>query len=127
VLDPFNEGSEVGGEELGARLGVVPEPEEIACATRFQILTRLLNNLKMIYLKRDEPLRALQVVERLLVLNPDDMTELRDRGILFARLDCYKEAIRDLEAYLERGPSAADVATVREAIASLTDKVSDVH
>jgi regulator of sirC expression with transglutaminase-like and TPR domain len=117
----------VGDEELGARLGVVPAPEEVPSASKTQMLSRLLTNLKMVYLKTDEPLKALEMVERLVLLNPEDPAEVRDRGILFARLDCYKEAIRDLESYLERGPAPADVATVREAIASLEAKLSDVQ
>jgi regulator of sirC expression with transglutaminase-like and TPR domain len=127
VLDPFDGGREVIGEDLAMRTSLALKAEEISCASKMQILTRLSNNLKMIYLKADKPLEALEIVEHLMVLNPDDATELRDRGILYARLDCYKEAVRDLKAYLERGPVAADGPTVREAIVSLEGKVSDVH
>ena len=49
-------------------------------------------------------------------LDPGDPTELRDRGILFARLHRYDRAIADLEAYLERSPNAADVKQIRDTV-----------
>jgi regulator of sirC expression with transglutaminase-like and TPR domain len=59
---------------------------------------------------------ALAAIELQLVLDPDDPTELRDRGILFARLHRYDRAIADLEAYLERSPDAADVKQIRDKV-----------
>ncbi|MBV8204370.1 MAG: tetratricopeptide repeat protein, partial [Candidatus Eremiobacteraeota bacterium] len=47
---------------------------------------------------------------------PDDATELRDRGILFARLRRYDRAIDDLEAYLQRSPNAGDSDHIRTTV-----------
>src|SRR5579883_10240 len=46
------------------------------------ILTRMLNNLKIVYLHRGDLPLALAVVERLVALRPNQPVELRDRGLL---------------------------------------------
>jgi len=80
------------------------------------ILKRVLLNLKnALSLAKNYP-AALAAIELQLVLDPDDPTELRDRGILFARLHRYDRAIADLEAYLERSPDAADVKQIRDKV-----------
>lgn len=57
--------------------------------------------------RNDDHVRALAVVELLLRLDPDSAEDLRDRGLLYAALDCYASAARDLEAYLALGPGPA--------------------
>ena len=49
------------------------------------ILTRMLHNLKRIYVERGDDLRTLWVVDRLLQISPDDLEERRDRGLVSAR------------------------------------------
>jgi regulator of sirC expression with transglutaminase-like and TPR domain len=50
------------------------------------MLTRLLLNLKRIHLAQGDYIRALAVVERLLVIAAGDVKEIRDRGLLLAHL-----------------------------------------
>jgi regulator of sirC expression with transglutaminase-like and TPR domain len=80
------------------------------------ILKRVLLNLKNALSQRKNYAAALAAIELQLVLDPDDPTELRDRGILFARLHRYDRAIADLEAYLERSPHASDVKQIRDTV-----------
>jgi regulator of sirC expression with transglutaminase-like and TPR domain len=51
-----------------------------------------------------------------MTVDPHDATELRDRGILFARLRRYDRAIDDLEAYLQRSPDAGDSEHIRNTV-----------
>lgn len=78
------------------------------------ILKRVLVNLKNALTHARKYAPALTAIELQLALDPGDPTELRDRGILFARLHRYDRAIADLEAYLERSPDAADVKQIRD-------------
>ncbi|HXW77452.1 MAG TPA: transglutaminase-like domain-containing protein [Candidatus Eremiobacteraceae bacterium] len=80
------------------------------------ILKRVLLNLKNALSHAKNYGAALTAIELQLALDPDDPTELRDRGILFARLHRYDRAIADLEAYLERSPDAADVKQIRDKV-----------
>jgi regulator of sirC expression with transglutaminase-like and TPR domain len=80
------------------------------------ILKRVLVNLKNALSHAKNYASALTAIELQLTLDPGDPTELRDRGILFARLHRYDRAIADLEAYLERSPDAADVKQIRDTV-----------
>jgi len=80
------------------------------------ILKRVLVNLKNALSHSKNYPAALTAIELQLKLDPFDPTELRDRGILFARLHRYDRAIADLEAYLERSPDASDVKQIRDTV-----------
>lgn len=80
------------------------------------ILKRVLVNLKNALSQSKSYAAALTAIELQLTLDPGDPTELRDRGILFARLHRYDRAIADLEAYLERSPDASDVKQIRDTV-----------
>ncbi|HET9735126.1 MAG TPA: tetratricopeptide repeat protein, partial [Burkholderiales bacterium] len=86
-----------------------------------QILARLLRNLKGIYRETDQPERLLEVLNRMLVVTPEAHGELRERGLLYQRLECYRAALKDLTDYsaaLE--PDAADVEEVRARVLELS-------
>jgi regulator of sirC expression with transglutaminase-like and TPR domain len=88
------------------------------------MLTRLLLNLKHIYVKAEDYGRALATVERLLILSPGDATELRDRGYLHAHLGQPGAAVEDLETYLTHAPDARDADSVRGRVAWLRRRLS---
>ena len=127
VLDPFAGGMPQSEADLRSRLqrvippgvaGDVPVSELpldqfLEAATHRQILARVLRNLKAIYHDTDQPERLLAVLNRMLLVTPDAAAELRDRGIVYQRLECYRAALKDLTGYLEREPQAADVDEVR--------------
>jgi regulator of sirC expression with transglutaminase-like and TPR domain len=81
------------------------------------MLTRLLLNLKRIHLAQGDYIRALAVVERLLVIASGDAKEIRDRGLLLAHLGQSGAAVTDLECYLALAPGAPDVESVRGRLA----------
>ncbi len=80
------------------------------------ILKRVLLNLKNSLSQAKNYVAALAAIELQLAVDPDDPTELRDRGILFARLHRYDRAIADLEAYLRRLPDAGDGDHIRNTV-----------
>jgi regulator of sirC expression with transglutaminase-like and TPR domain len=86
-----------------------------------QILTRMLQNLKLIFLQRGETAQALEVVERLTALRPDLPEEWRDRGLLRLAMGDPLLAAADIAVYLERCPDARDGARLRRRIESLRE------
>ena len=78
-----------------------------ACPPR-DLLARMLRNLKEIFRSQEDWSRMLAVMERLVVLLPQDMHERRDRGLVHAELGHAGQALTDLQAYLEAEPLAAD-------------------
>ena len=69
-------------------------------ATKLQILTRMLLNLKRAYVRLYSFQQARDVTELLLAVDPAALTELRDRGLLAYHLNDLPSALRDLQNYL---------------------------
>ena len=134
VLDPFAGGTPQSEAELRERLQrVIPEgaaggvaPGELPLdqflepASNRQILARVLRNLKGIYREKDKPERMLEVLNRMLVVAPDASSELRDRGYVYQRLECWRPALKDLSDYVEREPEAPDLDDVRVKLMELS-------
>jgi regulator of sirC expression with transglutaminase-like and TPR domain len=133
VIDPFSGGVPQSENELRERLQrVIPEgaaqgvpvaelplDQFLEPASKRQILSRLLRNLKGIYRQTDKPERLLAVLNRMLEISPNASAELRDRGFLYQRLECWRYAMKDLSQYLDREPDAADLDDVRAALIEL--------
>jgi regulator of sirC expression with transglutaminase-like and TPR domain len=120
-IDPYNGGEVLSADECVARFtaaahGRTIEPRHLVGVGTRQILARMLHNLKRIYLERSDDIRLWWVVDRLLLLEPDQAEELRDRGLISARLGAAAAAARDLAAFLEAAPDSPDAAKVREVL-----------
>ncbi len=134
VLDPFAGGAPQSEEELRSRVqrviphGVaddlpaseLPLDQFLEPASNRQILSRVLRNLKGIYRETDKPERMLEVLNRMLVITPDASAELRERGLVYQRLECYRAALKDLTDYAEREPDAPDLDEVRAKLMELS-------
>jgi regulator of sirC expression with transglutaminase-like and TPR domain len=88
-----------------------------------KILARMLTNLKAIYFNNQEYAKALSIVERLVILQPQMASEIRDRGLLSCQLKRYADASADLERYLRMVPEAEDSEVIREHLRSLRQRV----
>ena len=96
--------------------------EHLRSATKLEILVRILRNLKGAYGRANDLPRALAAVERILILEPEDHSEIRERGTILAKMGLATKALVDLETYLRLEPDAPDsdevweqVRTIREA------------
>jgi regulator of sirC expression with transglutaminase-like and TPR domain len=119
LLDPFDGGAvltpERAAEVMARALGrPIPLTEQhLAPVTTRQILTRMLLNLRGIYLRGGQWTKALGVLDRLLVLDGGAAAHYRDRGAVFCRLGLLHRAAADWERYLARCPQAEDAEVVR--------------
>ena len=141
VLDPFSGGAPQSEDELRSRLrrvipegaagglplGELPLDQFLEPATNRQILARMLRNLKGIYRETDKPERMLEVLNRILVVAPESSAELRDRGFVYQRLECYRAALQDLSGYVEREPEAADYDDVRAKVVELAARCARLN
>ena len=110
-LAPYRDASD---REAGADLDEGETPLGLylqGCPPR-DLLARMLRNLKEIFRSQEDWPRLLAVMERLVVLLPQDMAERRDRGLVHAELGHAGQALSDLQAYLEAEPLAADHAAL---------------
>lgn len=133
VIDPFHGGEIRSVDELEEMLDqiyqgkIAFQPEFLSPVPKKQIIKRMLNNLKAIYIHQGDLLRTLSVVERLVILEPKSPQELRDRGLLYLRVECFSQALEDLEAYLRLAFHAEDAHEIREQVLSLRKRVTQIH
>lgn len=128
VLDPFTGGELRSVSELRNRLEQVLPPgrraaldleQYLAPATPRDIVARVLRNLKGLYLKGGKLDQALAVMRRMLLVVPESAEELRDRGLVYAQLECFRPALADLQNYLRRRPDAPDGAEIHAKVVEL--------
>src|SRR5450755_4120120 len=99
--------------EQAAGLAFEATPSALAAAPLGQIATRMLTNLKGVYLREGDMPRAVRVMERLRQLNPDDRMQRRDLGAALVRADQPGRAIDHLAAYLSEAADGQDAEAVQ--------------
>lgn len=133
VIDPFDGGEVRSREDLEALLKQMYggkldfRSDFLAAVSNKQILQRMLNNLKVIYVKANDLIKTLAVLDRLLILDPASAEDTRDRGVIYTRLECFGQAKDDFERYLQLAPDADDSAAVREQLVELAKRVVLIH
>jgi len=113
-IDPFSRGDILTREDCRKRLveqyGEAVEFNDrlLARATHRQILWRMLNNLKDIYVKGHAIDKCLSMVDMMLMVDSEDLIQFRDRGLLRMQLRQFDGAGRDLQHYLKHARDAED-------------------
>lgn len=130
VIDPFT-GQSLSREELSERLepykrrnGLVDDYDVplglyLQSAAPREILARMLRNLKEIHRSQRDWARLIPVLDRLIVLLPQDWGEFRDRGLAHAEQGSTAQAVRDLETYLVNADEALDIDLIADRVAQL--------
>ena len=133
LVDPFHGGALLTDRDCQQRLDrifggrVKMEPKMLEPCRRRDMLERMLRNLKAVYIRDQDVPRALRVVDLLVGIQPGNAEDLRDRGVLYAALDCYAYAARDLEAYLALAPKAPDAKELAPRARQLREKAARLN
>jgi len=136
VLDPFLGGEAQSEAELRQRLATVMPAQDasraslapfLEAATPRQIVTRMLRNLKGIYMQASQYEQALAVMHRILLVMPEAVEELRDRGIIYEKLECFRPALSDLQNYLRRRPNAPDAGEMHGKVVDLKQSAARLN
>lgn len=75
--------------------------EESECS---YIIRKLLDTLKVSLMEEKKMEHALRTCETVLMFDPEDPYEIRDRGLIFAQLECNHVALSDLNYFVEQCP-----------------------
>jgi regulator of sirC expression with transglutaminase-like and TPR domain len=135
VLDPYSGGVSLNEDELiGLLQRVAGEVERtpmslvqlLATAGKRDILARMLRNLKAIYVRQNDWPKALSAVQRILLVS-EAVEEVRDRGLIYQRLECFRAAVIDYERYLTLYPGADDAQEIQDRIDMLQPVISRLH
>ncbi len=122
LLDPFCGGAELSLQDcqrLVEETTGYQGPFQQAWLTQVtprDILTRMLNNLRWIYIHRETWPEAIAVVGYLRLLQPDQPAHLRDLGLLNYKIGSLHRAVDNLNAYLQQVPEARDEQSVRRCL-----------
>ncbi len=126
-VDPFNQGRLWSWNDCEQQVSTaygtatpILMQQVMTPPSKHSILARVLRNLKHIYLVQQNFARALAAVERIVWLEPDNMLEIRDRGLLRVRLDYLLQGLEDLERYIHAAPHAADLPELQQYTTLLT-------
>jgi len=125
-IDVFDGGATLSAGDLRRRLdaathGRAEYPLELylRAASDRTILARWLRNLKAIHAGKEDWPALLEVLNRLILVLPDDAAERRDRAAVFERLECPRGAAADLLAYLSMTPDPPDAGEIRVHLAQI--------
>ncbi len=135
VLDPYSRGVSLSEDELIGLLQRVAGQVErtpvslvqlLATAGKKDILARMLRNLKAIYLRQNDWPKALSAVQRIMLVS-EAVEEVRDRGLIYQRLECFRAAVTDYECYLALHPAADDAQDIQDRIDALHPLIARLH
>jgi len=132
-IDPFHGGRILNEERCREMIeemynGEISfHPSFLYASTKKQILSRMLQNLKNVYARAKDHYKTLGVIERMLLINPDSETELRDRGLVYFGMGQYVQARADLEAYLRLEPEAEDASEIKNRLRDLQRRQAQLN
>jgi regulator of sirC expression with transglutaminase-like and TPR domain len=110
ILDPFHHGASLSDTDcrqlLRRHLGddAAFDRRMLARAGKRAILLRMLQNLKRLYVSMRSFPQARAAADLLVALDPLNLVELRDRGLLAFHVQDLTGALRDLESYFRAVP-----------------------
>lgn len=125
LIDCFEGGHILSDRDCQQRLdeiysGQLPlQPDFLMAVSRRQILTRVLNNLKTVYLSTRNFKKALPLVDLVLVIYPRSPEDVKQRALLRYSLGLMRGAAEDLEQYLKMSPDASDADDIRQTALSI--------
>jgi regulator of sirC expression with transglutaminase-like and TPR domain len=118
-VDPFHAGAIYNRRRCEQRLSEIARQPVVltdslaAPCSLAVVVSRILRNLKAIYWNTQDVTAILPVQRRLVALNGNEPTELRDLGVLCVQAELLGEAIDPLEAYLQSDPPTDDAREIR--------------
>lgn len=133
LIDPFAEGRILSLADCQHRLDeiysgqMLLQPEFLLAVSRRQILTRVLNNLKNIYLSTRNFRKALAIVDMILAIYPRSPEDVKQRATLRYSLGQLRGAAEDLEDYLKMSPEASDADEVRQTALGIRRKLAQLN
>jgi regulator of sirC expression with transglutaminase-like and TPR domain len=125
LIDCFNGGDILNAQDCQRRLDEIYSgqmtlrPEFLFAVSRRQMLTRILNNLKTVYMTARNFKKVLPLVDLVLVIYPRSPEDVKQRALLRYSLGQAKAAAEDLEEYLKMSPEASDSDEIRQTALSI--------
>jgi len=133
LIDAFNGGDILDTNDCQERLDAIYsgqltfQPEFLQTVSRRQMLTRMLNNLRGIYISSRNLRKAAQAVDLILALHPRSAEDMKQRGLLRLATGQLRIAADDLENYIRMSPEASDADEMRQTALSIRRKLASMN
>jgi regulator of sirC expression with transglutaminase-like and TPR domain len=133
LIDPFTQGRILAAADCEKRMREVlgesvPFHESyLDGVSKLHTVTRMLNNLRNVYLSLRQFPKALQITELVLILHPDSPDETRQKAAFLLELRRYSEALAALERYLELAPKADDAEELKQTAVNLRRTLAQLN
>ena len=101
--------------------------EDLDEADNAEVIRKLLDTLKSALMEEQQMELALRASEALLQFNPEDPYEIRDRGLIYAQLDCDHVALHDLSYFVEQCPEDPISEMIRAQINTISHRQITLH
>lgn len=118
-IDPYHGGKVVTPEECFSLAGApVADAAILRRVSKKTIVMRMLQNLRGVYLRREDWARAVRTLD-LLLIGAQEGSWYKQRGLLHMELKHHQAARADLEKYLALEPEAPDAEVIRKQLQSI--------
>lgn len=120
LIDCFNRGDVLSRQDCQSKLDEIysgemkMRPEFLHPISRRQILMRMLNNLKTVYLSTRNFRKALAMADLILVIYPRSAEDIKQRALLRYSMNLHRLAAEDLDEYLKMSPAASDAEEIKQ-------------
>lgn len=101
--------------------------EDLDESDHVEVIHKLLDTLKSALMEEQQMELALRASEALLQLNPEDPYEIRDRGLIYAQMDCEHVALSDLTYFIEHCPEDPISDMIKAQINAISQKSITLH
>jgi regulator of sirC expression with transglutaminase-like and TPR domain len=128
LIDCFESGKILSATDCQHRLNEIYsgqlalQPNFLGAVPRRQILMRMLNNLRSIYLTRRNFRKAVQIVDLILAIYPRSPEDVKQRAVLLHEIGQTSRALEDFDLYLKMSPEASDADEIRQVSLSIRRK-----
>ncbi len=112
-----------GNLGLGAEL----EDDDLDESENILVVRKMLDTLKAALMEEKQMEIALRASEVVLSFDPDNPYEIRDRGLIYAQLECNHIAISDLNYFVEQCPEDPVSEVIKIQIHSIELKQVTLH
>ncbi len=122
LFDPFNSGKHLTQDECAKLVAHTTgyfgtfQEEWLQPTSTKMILVRMLNNLRVAFMRQEHWHESIEVIRHLRILQPAVPTLERDEGLIHYHVKNFPEASMLLESYLSQSPEADDVELIKTTI-----------
>lgn len=133
LLDPFHGGVLLTRDDAAALVrsvtgyGAAFETAWLAPVSTTVMLTRMMQNLRGVYLRSEAWAPAVAVLERLRLIQPQELEHLRDLGLVSRRAGRLRRAVEYLEDYLMAAGDAPESEPIRQSLNALVRQLARLN